>query len=217
MTLPAACLVAGLAAMTALAEDKSLPNQAGNSKVSLQGTVVTDRKEVAQLLGMDLGDGYVVVKIRVLPQTLEALRVGIDDFTLVSRKDGEKSGALSPSQIFGGTSLVVGPARQGSQGLGTRSPAPVGVGGIGGLGQPGGGGIGNTGSTDSGLAEARVVKSKAGDDPRMAPLEAKMLADRETKQPVEGLLYFTLERKVKPKDVGLIYAGPGGRLAMDFK
>ena len=62
-----ACLLAGLAAMAALAEDKALPNQAGNSKVSLQGTAVTDRKEITQLLGVDLGDGYVVVKIRVLP------------------------------------------------------------------------------------------------------------------------------------------------------
>ena len=138
--------------------------------------------------------------------------------TLISRKDGEKSGALAPSQMFGGTSLVVGRTQSGGDSLGTRSAPPIGVGGPNGIGTPvGGGGVGNGGSTESGLAEARVVKSRSGEDPRLAPLEAKVLADRETRQPVEGLLYFALERRVKPKDVGLIYAGPGGRLVMDFR
>ena len=209
-----ACLLAGLAAGAALAADKALPNQAGNNKVSLQGTAVTERKEITQLLGLDLGDGYVVVKIRVLPETPDGLRVSIDDFTLVSRKDGEKSGALTPSQMFGGTALVVGKAQSNGGGtLGTQSGPS-----IGGLGMPGGGGgVGNGGSTESGVAEARVVKSRGPEDARMAPLEAKVLMEQETKQPVEGLLYFALERKVKPKDVGLIYAGPGGRLVVDFK
>jgi hypothetical protein len=44
-----------------------------------------------------------------------------------------------------------------------------------------------------------------------------MLRDSETKDPVEGLLYFLLEGKNKPKDLGLIYKGAAGRLAMDFK
>jgi len=209
MTLRAATLVTVLAAVTALAEDKSLPNQAGNAKVSLVGTAVTDRGDVTNLLGVDLGGGYVVVKIRILPETPEGLRVGIDDFTLVSRKDGEKSGALAPSQMFGGTALVVGKAESNGGGLGTRSSSP--------LGGLGGGGIGNGGSTESGIAEARIVKSKNGEDPRIALLEAKVLMDQDIKQPVEGLLYFALERKVKPKDLGLIYSGPGGRLVVDFK
>jgi len=216
MTLRTACLVVSLAAVTALAEDKALPNQAGNGKVSLQGTVITERKALFDLLGVDLGDGYVVVKIRVLPETPEGLRVSIDDFTLVSRKDGEKSGALSPSQIFGGTSLVVGRAQSGGDSVGTQETRVGGI-GIGGIGRPGGAGVGNGGSTEAGVADAQVVKSRSGEDPRMAPLEAKMLADRETKQPVEGLLYFAMERKVKPKDMGLIYSGVGGRLVMDFK
>ena len=44
-----------------------------------------------------------------------------------------------------------------------------------------------------------------------------MLPDKETKEPVEGLLYFLLEGKNKAKDLGLLYKGPAGRLAMDFK
>jgi hypothetical protein len=210
-----ACLLAGLAGLGAAAADKALPNQAGNATVSLQGMAVTDRKAIAQLLGVDLGDGWVVVKIRVLPETPEGLRVSIDDFTLVSRKDGEKSGALAPSQIAGGTALVVGPAQRTGGGIGA-APAPnIGVGGIG--MPPSGGGIGAGGSTDGPFADVRVVNSGKSEDPRLGPLEARMLREQETKQPVEGLLYFALERKVKPKDVGLIYFGPGGRLVMDFK
>jgi len=55
------------------------------------------------------------------------------------------------------------------------------------------------------------------DSPAIKLLEAKMLRDTETKEPVEGLLYFLLEGKNKPKDLGLLYKGPAGRLAMDFK
>jgi len=46
---------------------------------------------------------------------------------------------------------------------------------------------------------------------------AKALPERETKAPVEGLLYFVMEGKVKPKDLGLVYKSPLGRLEMDFK
>lgn len=214
ITLVAAIAWVAVLTPAVFAQDKTLPNQAGNSKVGLVGTAVTDRNEITKLLGFDLGEGYVVVKIRVLPQTLEKLRVAMDDFTLICRKDGEKSGALVPSQMFGGTALVVGRAQSSSGGsLGTaRTPQ------IGGIGMPGGGGVGTGGSTESGVADARIVKSKESDDPRIGPLEAKVLVTVETKEPVEGLLYFFLERnKVKPKDLGLIYAGPAGRLVVDFK
>jgi hypothetical protein len=213
-----AALVAAIAALSVFAQNKSLPNQAGNGKLGLVGTAITDRKEITQLLGFDLGEGFVVVKIRMLPQTLENLRVAMDDFTLVSRKDGEKSGALVPSQMYGGTALVVGRAQSSSgNGIGTAR-VPTTGGSSGSIGTPGAGGIGNTGSTESGMAEARIVKGRSSDDPRIEPLEAKGLRTVETKEPVEGLLYFFIERnKVKPKDLGLIYAGPAGRLVVDFK
>jgi hypothetical protein len=65
--------------------------------------------------------------------------------------------------------------------------------------------------------ESKVDSKKAPDSPLTKLLESKMLADTETKDPVEGLLYFLLEGKNKPKDLGLLYKGPAGRLAMDFK
>jgi len=204
-----------LGALSALGADKSLPNQAGNAKLSLSGTAITDRAEITALMGVDLGEGFIIVKIKASPQTLAPLRVGIDDFTLVSRKDGEKSGAMSPTAIAGsGAMIVTAGAPQSGGGLGTRTN-PMGM--PGGIPVPGnGGGIGNTGRIESGMAEVRTEQRK-DEDPRLAALEAKVLQDRETLDAVEGLLYFNLEGKLKPQNLGLIYAGPAGRLIIDFK
>jgi hypothetical protein len=43
-----------------------------------------------------LGTGYIAVKVRATPLGPDPLPLSPDDFTLVSRKDGEKSGALPP-------------------------------------------------------------------------------------------------------------------------
>jgi hypothetical protein len=209
-----------LTALCAVAEDKSLPNQAGNSKLSLNGTAITERTAITDLMGIDLGEGFIVVKIRAVPQTLQALRVSMDDFTLVSRKNGEKSGAMSPTAIAGSTAMIIGDVRsQSGLGIGARNspntmPPPV-------MGAPvgmpsNGGGIGNTGSVQEGTVDARMER-RTKEDPRLAFLEAKVFQDVESKEPVEGLLYFNLNGKLKPKDLGLIYAGPAGRLVIDFK
>ncbi|MEO8096259.1 MAG: hypothetical protein ABI811_01050 [Acidobacteriota bacterium] len=203
---------------TAMAADKSLPNQAGNLKVGLNGTAITDRKEIQNLLGVDMGEGYIVVKIRVTPQTPpDKLRMSIDDFTLINRKNGEKSGAMSPSGIAGSATMVVMrpqsvPGSLGTNGMGMPiPPSPV--------SRPRSPGIGNAGGTDSGMAEAGVTRTTV--DPKLAALEAalqeKVFVDQESAQPVEGLLYFNLQGKLQPKNLGLVYAGPAGRLALDFQ
>jgi hypothetical protein len=171
-------------------------------------------------MGIDLGEGFIVVKIRATPQTLQALRVSADDFTLVSRKNGEKSGAMSPHAIAGSVGMVIAdPRAQSGQGIGSRSNPtnmPVPVGGMP-VGMPtNGGGIGNTGSVQEGTVEARMER-RATEDPRLPFLEAKAFHDTETKEPIEGLLYFNLTGKLKPEQLGMIYAGPAGRLVIDFK
>jgi hypothetical protein len=174
----------------AIADDiKSLPNQAGNGNVDLAGTVVLDAKEIEQVLGAPMDAGYVVVRIKVSPRTLGPLRISADDFTLVSRKDGERSDALAPGQIGGQANLVL------------RS---------------------KTTHSSAGVSETTVnvtpVEAKAAPaSPLQKILESKMLHDAETKEPVEGLLYFLLDGKNKSKDLGLLYKGPAGHLAMDFK
>ena len=47
-------------------------------------------------------------------------------------------------------------------------------------------------------------------------LKAKILPDKETSEPVEGLLYFPIDGKIKPKDLAVLYKGPAGRLVIEF-
>jgi hypothetical protein len=178
-----ACFLAG-------ADIKSLPNQAGNGNIDLAGTVFIDSKDIQQVLGTTLDPGYIVVRIKVEPRMSEAIRISADDFTLVSRKDGERSDALMPSQIGGPANLILKSK--------THYASSAGV-----------------GTTDVNVAPAD--NKSASEGPSIKLLESKMLQDKETKEPVEGLLYFLIQGKNKPKDLGLLYKGPAGRLAMDFK
>lgn len=179
-----------LSCLSVAADIKSLPNQAGNGNIDLAGTVLIDSKDIQQVLGTILDPGYIVVRIRVEPRMLQAIRISADDFTLVSRKDGERSDALAPSQIGGPANLIL------------KSKTTY-------AGSPG------VSSTSVSVAPADIKKAPEG--PSIKLLESKMLHDTETKEPVEGLLYFLLEGKNKPKDLGLLYKGPAGHLAMDFK
>jgi len=176
--------------LAAAADLKSLPNQAGNGNIDLAGTVYIDSKDIQQVLGTTLGPGYIVVRIRVEPRMLQAIRISADDFTLVSRKDGERSDALIPSQIGGAANLIL-------RSKTTHSSAGV-------------------SSTSVNVVPADN-KTAPEERPSTKLLESKMLPDTETKEPVEGLLYFLLDGKNKTKDLGLLYKGPAGRLAMDFK
>ena len=179
-----------LSCIAAAADLKSLPNQAGNGNIDLAGTVFIDSRDIQQELGTNLDPGYIVVRIKVEPRMLQAIRISTDDFTLVSRKDGERSEALLPSQIGGAANLTLSSktSHHGSAGVSTTS-------------------------VNVSPAETKT----APESPSTKVLEAKMLHDVETKEPVEGLLYFLLQGKNKIKDLGLLYKGPAGRLAMDFK
>jgi hypothetical protein len=142
-------------AIVAMAADKPLPNQAENRKLKIEATAITDPKLVAQEVGTMLGDGYIVVKLHLTPLGPDPLPLSPDDFTLVSRKNGEKGGALPPD----------------------------------------------------GFINPKIT----------AALEAKVFKASEGKEPTEGLLYFMMEGKLKPSQLGLIYVGQAGRLIVDFK
>ena len=210
-------------AAVALAADKkaALPVEASNGDIALVATVLLSPDEIRQALGADLGPTYALVRIKVSPNKAgDPIRISPDDFTLISRKDGERSPALSPSQIAGRGALVVKAAQQTSV-VGTERVGPV-YGGIGtGLPQrlPGpGASAGNTASGEAGTVDAKVESGKgAPESPLLPVLKAKVLPDKETKEPIEGFLYFTIEGKLKPKDVSLLYKGPAGRLVLDFK
>jgi len=181
-----------LSCFTVAADIKSLPNQAGNGNIDLAGTVYIDSKDIQQILGTTLDPGYIVVRIKVEPRMIQAIRINADNFTLVSRKDGERSEALVPSQIGGPANLIL------------KSKTHY-------DGSPG------VSSTAVAVVPADSKTPAAPESPSIKLLESKMLPDQETKEPVEGLLYFLLQGKNKTKDLGLLYKGPAGRLALDFK
>ena len=206
-------ILAALAALSVAGERKPLPGQAGNDNVELVASVMVDRAEVTQAVGADVGVGYIAVRVKVTPKTEKPLLISPDDFTIVSRKDGQRSQALSPGQIAGTGALIVKAAANQPGGVGTVSNGPV----WGGVGLGNGGGVGNSGGSDRGVE----VKIDNGDknakpNPLLAALKAKILPDKESLDPVEGLLYFPIDGKIKPKDLSLQYKGPAGRLIMEF-
>jgi hypothetical protein len=188
------------------ADRKQLPGQAGNDDVDLEGSVILTHAEVTEAIGSDIGEGYVVVRMKVMPKTAAPLRVGPDDFTIISRKDGQKSQALAPSEIAGKGAMVV------KHGTADGSKSSWGVGGM-------GAGLGSSpGTVQRDVIKGTQMDENAKESPALAPLTAKILPDRETKAPVEGLLYFSISTtKLKPKDVALVYNGAAGKLVMEFQ
>ena len=75
-----------------------------------------------------------------------------------------------------------------------------------------GGALGNGASAETETKATQTQDPKAKDNPLLAILQDKMFMDKDTKEPVSGLLYFPLDGKVKLKDLELIYKGPAGRL-----
>jgi hypothetical protein len=210
------CLVAGLALCSA----EKLPpvSEAANDRVQITATLYRDKDEIRQLLGSDLGGYFYVVKIEVAPKA-EALKVDRDDFLLRSYKDGQKSGPFAPSQIAGRGALVLSASGGGAGGVMSEDRGPVWGGAPGTGGRPhklGGEGTsaGNVGVDGPPTASMRSDKKE---DPLLRVLKDKELPAKETREPVSGLLYFSLEGKHKPKDLELQYRGAGGKLNLEFK
>lgn len=208
--------------LAAHAADKRVgPVKAGDDAVELTGSVALGKEAATKALGMDPGVDMIVVDIRVRPKTEGKLAVSRDDFTLISRRDGQRSQALHPSQIAGSASLTVvsrGPGAQGgviNQGEG-RGPI---WGGIPGTGtrprRIGGDGEAST-PVDPGETKATINKEKE-ENPLLARLKEKELRQGPTADPVTGLLYFIFDGKHKMKDLELMYKGPGGTLMLDFE
>ena len=200
-----------LLAVTAFpGERKPLPGQAGNDDVELVASVIIGRDEIKDALGADLGEGYVVARMKVTPKTEMPLPVSLDDFTMICGKDGQRSVALAPGQIAGKGALVVKRAANQPGGFGTATNGPI----WGGIGPVSGGG--NHAGPDPGL-DTKVESSKGEkDNPLLGVLKAKCLPEKESADPVEGLLYFPIDGKVKPKDLRIVYTGKAGRLIIEF-
>jgi hypothetical protein len=209
-----------LAALTALAADhKSYPGQAGNDNIELVGTVITEPEEIRQALGAELGEGFIVVRVKATPKTDEAMRIGPSDFVLISRRDGDREEAMAPAQITSHSALVLKQDHSGRDyAQQTNRPGWTGIGGITRTAGPRKGAEEKkTDAKDE--PKAAPAGGAANDDALLAALTAKQLPDKETKGSIEGLLYFSMESSKikKSKDLSLLYKGSGGRLTMDFR
>ncbi len=200
---------------------------AGNERIDITASVLLEPEEIHNALGMDLPKGVIAIKVRVKP-VADPIRIDLDDFQIVSHKDGQRSGPYSPTQLIGGPALVIRTETT-SVGTGpmTRNTGPVWGGVPGTMGRPqqlpgsgsavgSGGESGVTANSGVGSAGDSGAAKKKQDDPMLAALKEKGLKPEEIKEPTVGLLYFPLEGKHKPKDVSLVYKGVGGRLVLTF-
>jgi hypothetical protein len=200
------CLAGVLSAVVMLAADKKLPvEEASNELVDISATPL-DKDQIRQELGSELEPGFVVVRVKFRPVSDKPIAISLDDFLLVSAKDGERSQPYAPSQIAGSTSLVVTP--QGAK-TASRTRPSFGIGGL----------YGGTGNATSQTPTDSKVEATHSDkeSPLLAALTAKVLPEKEVTEATSGLLYFQMNNeKLKTKDMEIHYKGPGGRLALRF-
>jgi len=190
-------ILCALSTMNATAADKkAFPGQAGNDNIELTGTLLLDPVQIRDAVGSELGPGIIVARVKASNKTGDPMRIGPGDFSLLSRKDGDRGDALAPAELAGGSALIV-----------KRDKAARGWAHI--TNQPGYTGVGGMSKSD-----------KPVDEALLAALKSKEMPDQETKSngSVEGLVYFSMESaKLKLKDLALTYKGAGGRLSMEFK
>ncbi len=210
-------LMFALLSTAAVKKAKSLPGKSADESAEVTASVILDRESIKEALGSDLNGNFVVVDVRVTPKNGK-LDIRRDDFLLRTDRDGERAHPFSPSQIAGRGALVVSQTG-GRGGIMGDSAGPV-WGGYPGGGRPqrmggDGGGIGNTSEVSN---EARVTSgAKDKESPLMKSLSEKVLPEKQTEEPVSGLLYFPMEPKQKLKDLELIYTTPSGKLNVRFR
>ncbi len=191
------------------AAEKKLPiEQTSNDVIEITATPIIDKDEIRQELGSDLGGDIVLVRVQVRPVSDKPVRISLDDFLLVSGKDGQRSQPFTPSQIAGDAALVLTP--QGAKnGIGGNRPKWSGIAG------PFGMGTGSSGTSSSTDTKVESVHDKP--NPVLAVLKEKVLQEKEITELISGLLYFQMVGKFKPKDLEFHYKGPAGQLALRFR
>lgn len=176
-----------------------------NEDFILTATLHIDPADVKDVIGSDLEGHFIVADVKVEPKYGKEVSIDRDDFQLRTEKDGEKAKPFAGSQIAGRAALVL------SQEGGEVKQKKTGwsLGGIG-MGAGSGGTDGEKGPTKA------TMKDSDEENPLKKILDAKILPEKKTDQPVSGLLYFPMEKQ-KMKDLELIYGGKENRITLRFK
>lgn len=215
-------ILAAVSALIVTAEKPIGPAASEDETVLLEASAYIDKAAVAKVLGQDLGMELIVIEVKLAPRGDTKVQVNLDDFTLISRKDGQRSQPLAPSQIAGAGALIVVPGGRGGGGGGliNNGRGPI-WGGMPGTGtRPSRvGGDGEAGAIGAPSATRATVNtgSKTSENPILDLLKEKVLPQKETNETVTGLLYFFLEGKHKLKQLELMYKSPASRLMLDFE
>jgi hypothetical protein len=185
---------------------------AGNEQVDLIATLFLTREEATQKLGMDPGPDIAILQVRVVPKTDKSVQVAADDFILLAHNDGERNKPFTPAEIAGQGALIVTNTADQNQ---AKSKKTTTTGGLGGIMM--GGGSSSPGNPKVVALGTKVDDKKPGDPKLLEALKAKQFPDKDTTEPVEGLLYFRLSGKHKLKDMAVLYRGPAGKLDLEFE
>jgi hypothetical protein len=183
---------------------------AGNEDIDIVATISLTEDEVTQKLGVDPGKGIVILQVRVTPKTDKSVQIDPGDFILLAHDDGERTKPFEPSQLAGDGALVV--KNSANQKTTNKTTPSIGFGGM----AVGGGGASPGNSKPVALSSTMDAKNQ-GNKELVAALKAKELAAKDTNEPVEGYLYFSLDGKHKLKDLAILYRGPAGRLDLEFE
>lgn len=175
-----------------------------NEDVAITATLHLDPEDIKGLVGDDLGGHYIVAEVKVEPKYGKDIVLDRDDFLLRTDKDGDKATPYTGSQIAGKGALVIGTVDQ------TEGVASPGWTGIKAPVVKGGGASKKDGDT------ASKYPADAGNSGLQKTLDAKILPEGKTTQPVSGLLYFPMEKQ-KMKDLELYYGDKEHRVSMRFK
>ncbi len=212
-TLLALALV--LTSLPALASKKKVispETSAGNEEVDLVATIFLTEEEATQKLGMDPGPDIAILQVRVTPKTDKPVQVAADDFILLAHNDGERNKPFTPSEIAGQGAIIVSNTADQKQSKDKKTSTTGGLGGI-----MMGGGSSSPGNSKVVALGTKVDDKKPGDPKLLEALKSKQLPDKETSEPLEGLLYFRLSGKHKLKDMAVLYRGPAGKLDLEFE
>jgi hypothetical protein len=190
------------------AADKKLPiDETSNDLLDISVSAPLDKDQIKQELGSDLGDDIIAIRLTARPVSDKPVQLSLDDFLLVSGKDGQRSEPFAPGQLAGSDSLAVTQNGMRKSGLGDHRPT-IGFGGF---------GVGTSG-TAAATPDVKVKETRDDkENPLLAALNAKTLPEKEITEPTSGLLFFQIVGKVKAKDLELHYKGPAGKMALRFR
>jgi hypothetical protein len=213
--LPALTLfLLGAPALSA-SDDRYPIGRSSNDFVEISANLLLDKDEIRQAIGpniagSDLGGNIIVVRVTVRPLGDDPVKIWLDDFALLSDKDGQRSAPFQASQIAGAGAIIVKNASSGK----TSTTVMAGGGAI--MGMPTGGPtMGNGASAPGADIEVKDAEDNT-DSPLLVALREKALPEKSVTDPVTGLLYFEIDGKVKPKNLELFYKSRSGKLGLRF-